>query len=161
MISIAPSLLCWSQPRLLSITFRRLGVGLLLSLIASVISITAETPLIAIANQVSTPTEETLPADQAEIIVLGRLPQHHYVVIIPVSTLTSTTKEPITTTSQFVLLQKIRTIVPQSFLARHSLGQYIYVGGFEKFGLAQQQLRQIQLRQIQPNISNARVVYFP
>ena len=156
MISITPSLTPVSQFRLLSITFRRLGVGLVVSLIVSVISITAETPSSAIADQVSMPTEGTLPVDQTEIIVLGRLPQHHYVVIIPVATLTPTTKEPITTTSQFVLLQKIRTIAPQAFLARHSLGQYIYVGGFEKFGLAQQQLRQIQ-----PNISNARVVYFP
>ena len=161
MISIAPSLSCLSQLCLLSITFRRIEISLVIGLIASVISITAEMPSSAIADQVSTPIEATLPADQSEIIVFGRLPQHHYVVIIPVSTLRPMTKEPITTTSQFVLLQKIRTIAPQAFLARHSLGQYVYVGGFEKFGLAQQQLRQIQLRQIQPNISNARVVYFP
>ena len=156
MISITPSLTCLSQLRLLSTTLRRLCVGLVVSLIASVISITAVMPSIAIADEVSTPIKETLPAAQADITVLGRLPKHHYVVIIPVSTLTPTTKEPITTTPQFVFLQKIRTIAPQAFLVRHSLGQYIYVGGFEKLGLAQRQLRQIQ-----PNIPNARVVYFP
>ena len=69
---------------------------------------------------------------------------------------TPTPEELITTTSQFLLLQKIRTIVPQAFLSRHSLGHYIYVGGFDRFGPAQEQLRQIQ-----PNIPNARVVYFP
>ena len=156
MISITSSSTRLSQLRLLSTILRRLCISLVVSLIASVISITAKTPSSAIADEVSTPTEEKLPAIQAEIIVLGRLPQHHYVVIIPVSTLTPTTKEPIMTTPQFVLLQRIRTIVPQAFLARHSLGQYIYVGGFEKLGLAQQQLRQIQ-----PNIPNVRVVYFP
>ena len=142
-----------SQLRLLSTTFSRLWIGLIVSHIATVISITAPTPLSAIANEAPVSADEVL---SIETIVLGRSPQHHYVVIIPVSPLTSTPKEPITSTPPFILLHKIRTIAPQAFLARHSLGQYIYAGGFEKLGLAQQQLRQIQ-----PNSSNARVVYFP
>ncbi len=156
MISITPFPINLSQPHLLATTLSRPCVSLVVSLIASVITITAPTPSSAIANEASTPTEETLPAPQAKTIRLGRSPQHHYVVIIPVSTLMPMLKKPIVTTSPFVLLQKIRTIAPQAFIARHSLGQYIYVGGFDRFGLAQQQLRQIQ-----PDIPNARVVYFP
>ena len=156
MISITSLLTRSSQPRLLLAFFTRRHVGFVISLVASVITIKVLTPPSAIANEAPMPTEETLPAVPTETIVLGRSPQHHYVVIIPVSTLTTTPKEPITTTSPFVLLQRIRTIAPQAFLARHSLGQYIYVGGFDRFGLAQQKLRQIQ-----PNIPNARVIYFP
>ena len=156
MISITPVRSCLSQSCLLPTSFSRLCIGLVVSLVSSVISLTVTTPPNAIANAVPKPAEETLPAAQSETIMLGRSPQHHYVVIIPVSTLMQMPKKTIETTPPFVLLQKIRTIAPQAFLARHSLGQYIYVGGFEQFGLAQRQLRQIQ-----PSIPNARIVYFP
>lgn len=156
MISITPVQSYLSQSCLLPTSFSRLCIGLVVSLVSSVISLTVTTPPSAIANAVPKPAEETLPAAQSETIMLGRSPQQHYVVIIPVSTLMKMPKKTIETTPPFVLLQKIRTIAPQAFLARHSLGQYIYVGGFEQFGLAQRQLRQIQ-----PSIPNARIVYFP
>lgn len=156
MISITPVRSCLSQSCLLPTSFSRLCIGLVVSLVSSVISLTVTTPSSAIANEVPKPAEETLPAGQSETIMLGRLPRHHYVVIIPVSTLMQMPQKTIETTPPFVLLQKIRTIAPQAFLARHSLGQYVYVGGFEQFGLAQRQLRQIQ-----PSIPNARIVYFP
>jgi hypothetical protein len=160
MISITPFRPCVSQSRRRLAFFSHLCVSLVTGLVASVIEVTPTAVLGAIANEPSktiveepTPTASPVPT---EIIVLGRLPQHHYVVIIPVSPLTLTPKESIKTTPQFLLLQRIRTILPQAFLSRHSLGHYIYVGGFDRFGLAQEQLKQIQ-----PNIPNARVVYFP
>ena len=129
------------------------------SLVASLISIIPTIVLSAIADESSKTTEELILTGTivpTETLVLGRLPQHHYVVIIPVSILTPTPQESIVTAPQFLLLQKIRTIAPQAFISRHALGHYIYVGGFDRLGLAQQQLRQIQ-----PTIPNARVVYFP
>ena len=160
MISITSLGPCSSQSRRRLVSFRHLCVSLVISLVASVIEVTPTAVLSAIANESpKTPIEEPIPTASTtpiEIIVIGRLPKHHYVVIIPVSPLTPTPKESITTTPQFLLLQRIRTIAPQAFLARHSLGHYIYVGGFDRFGPAQEQLRQIQ-----PNIPNARVVYLP
>ena len=160
MISITPFPTRSSQRPRRPTPFSHLWVSLVASLVASVIGVTSTAVLSAIANEFpKTPTEELTPtaaATPTESIVLGRLPQHHYVVIIPVSTLTPMPKELIRAAPQFLLLQKIRTIAPQAFLARHFLGQYIYAGGFDRLELAQQQLRQIQ-----PDIPNARVMYFP
>ena len=159
MISITPF-----RPRR-SQLYRRLAplcrpyVSLVASLLSIVPMIVLSGILGAIANESPKTTEELIITESivpTETIVLGRLPQHHYVVIIPVSTLMPTPQELVLTTPQFLLLQKIRTIVPQAFISRHALGHYIYVGGFDRLGLAQQQLRQIR-----PTIPSARVVYFP
>ena len=155
MISITPFRPHSSQVHRRLTAFSRLYV----SLVASLISIMPTTVLSAIADESPKTTDELIistPIVPTETIVLGRSPQHHYVVIIPVSTLMPTPQESIVTTPQFLLLQKIRTIAPQAFISRHALGHYIYVGGFDRLGPAQQQLKQIQ-----PTIPSARVVYFP
>ena len=155
MISITPF-----RPRS-SQFHRRLAASscLYVSLVASLISVIPTFVLSAIADESPKTTEERVITGTIvpiETLVLGRSPQHHYVVIIPVSILMPTPKESIAITPQFLLLQKVRTIVPQAFISRHSLGHYIYVGGFDRLGPAQQQLRQIR-----PTIPNVRVVYFP
>ena len=131
---------------------------LYVSLVASLISVIPTFVLSAIADESPKTTEERVITGTIvpiETLVLGRSPQHHYVVIIPVSTPMPMSKDSIATAPQF-LLQKIRTIAPQAFISRHALGHYVYVGGFDRLGPAQQQLRQIQ-----PTSPSARVVYFP
>lgn len=155
MISITPFRPRPSQLYRRLAPFSRLYVGL----VASLISIIPTVVLSEIADESPKTTEDLIITGTivpTETIVLGRLPQHHYVVIIPVSTLMPTPKESGATTPQFLLLKRIRTIAPKAFISRHALGHYVYVGGFDRFGLAQQQLRQIQ-----PTIPSARVVYFP
>ncbi len=128
----------------------RLLVKLLTSLLVSVTSLTAVNAPGAIALEASTKSNNSeVPT---ETIVVGRSRQHHYVVIIPVHKMPAL----VTASPEFHLLQTIRTIVPQAFLSRHWLGDYIYVAGFDRLGPAQQQLRQIS-----PYVANARVVYFP
>lgn len=120
---------------------------LLTSLLTSVITLT---PHCAIASEA--PIENSSAAIPTETIVLGRSAHHHYVVMIPVSSLTA----PLTFSPQFKLLQKIRTIAPHAFLSSHYLGDYIYVGGFDRVGPAQQQLQRLA-----PHSSTVRIVYFP
>jgi hypothetical protein len=120
-------------------------------LFVSMTSLTLVQPQGAIARE-ERPSEISVSVAPTETIVIGRSPQHHYVVIIPVHNMSAL----VTDSPAFKLLQTVRTIAPQAFLSRHGLGDYIYMSGFDRLGPAQQQLRQIS-----PYAANARVVYFP
>jgi hypothetical protein len=132
----------------------RLLVMLLTGFLTVVASITTPNTQRAIALEQN--LEISPPAVPTETIVVGRSPQHRYVVIIPVHSLPTSVPNSATVSPQFKLLQTIRAIAPQAFLSRHPLGNYIYVSGFDRFAPAQQKLGQIQ-----PYAANARVVYFP
>jgi hypothetical protein len=159
MTPITVSLRCRAQARMQARMQKAPNLcpmGLLGTVLVIVTSITGTYLPQAIAQQnpQQNPQEPTAAIVPTETIVLGRSPQHHYVVIIPVSVLDPST--PSATNPHFQLLQKIRSVAPQAFLARHALGDYIYVDGFTQFGPAHAQVEQLK----KSNSINARVVYF-
>jgi hypothetical protein len=125
-------------------------IGVFLSLAASLCTV----PSSAIASDATPPEtrSETRSEIVTETLVLGRSPGHHYVVIIPVAPIT----QPFTSSAQLKQLQTIRTIAPQAFLSGHPLGDYIYVGGFDRYSRAKEEAQRIR-----PYGGNVRIVYFP
>jgi hypothetical protein len=121
-------------------------VGFSLALAASLF--TVPTSAIASDGSPAIMTTETV----TETLVIGRSPHHHYVVIIPVAPIT----QPFTSSAQLKQLQDIRTIAPQAFLSGHALGDYIYVGGFDRYSRAQEEVKRVK-----PYSGNVRIVYFP
>jgi hypothetical protein len=98
------------------------------------------------------PPANTRTETVTETLVIGRSPRHHYVVIIPVAPIT----QPFTSSAQLKQLQTIRTIAPQAFLSGHALGDYIYVGGFDRYSRAKEEAKRVK-----PYSGNVRIVYFP
>jgi hypothetical protein len=120
--------------------------GVFLSLAASLFIL----PSSAIANHATGP--EGCSETVTEIQLLGRSPEHHYVVIIPVAPIT----QPFTASAQLKQLQAIRTIAPRAFLSGHPLGDYIYVGGFDRYHRAKEEAQRVRLYS-----GNVHIVYFP
>ncbi|MFE4108086.1 hypothetical protein [Almyronema epifaneia] len=71
----------------------------------------------------SAPLEGTNASRQGEVIVVGRLPERHYLVIVP--------------TDNVAVLAQVQACVPGAFITRSRLGPYIQAGIFEQRFLAE------------------------
>jgi hypothetical protein len=83
---------------------------------------------------------------QGDIWQVGRLPQQHYVVIVPVSR----------SAPANALLTTIKTCTPDAFLIESHRGPYIQVGAFYRRAEAEDLSKVLECQHI-----DARVVYFP
>ncbi|MGM3307475.1 hypothetical protein ACSQ6I_16145 [Anabaena sp. WFMT] len=77
-----------------------------------------------------------------EVIVIGKIPEHPYVVIVP--------------GNSYKLLNSVRSYVADAFIAQHKLGAYIYAGGSSYREKAECLSHLLKSRGL-----DARVVYFP
>lgn len=69
------------------------------------------------------PFENTNTLRQGEVIVVGRLPERHYLVIVP--------------TDDAAVLEQVQACVPGAFITRSRLGPYIQAGIFDRRFLAE------------------------
>jgi hypothetical protein len=103
----------------------------------------------AIAGGIVSPQVLSLPTEEVPPIFLGHRPFHHYVVIIPTSSLEEAR-------SHLGSIQsKVSPYGQMPFITANVLGPYIYAGSFNQRHKANNFLRLLQ------GESRARVVYFP
>ncbi len=103
----------------------------------------------AIAGGIVSPQVLSLPAEEVSPIFLGHRPFHHYVVIIPTSSLEEAR-------SHLGSIQsKVSPYGQTPFITANALGPYIYAGSFNQRHKANNFLRLLQ------GESRARVVHFP
>ena len=103
----------------------------------------------AIAGDIVSPPVFPFLAEELPPIFLGHRPFHHYVVIIPTSSLEEAR-------SHLGSIQsKVSPYGQMPFITANALGPYIYAGSFNQRHTANNFLRLLQ------GESRARVVYFP
>jgi hypothetical protein len=120
--------------KLLSLSrLKKLGYGLLIPLLLAIVSFPS--PLLA---QVPTPISESI-ADpctihnsqvQGEVIILGKIPDAPYVVVVPLA-------------GDADILATVQQCVEDSFQTRSRLGQYIQAGAFAERSAARQLTRHL------------------
>ncbi len=78
---------------------------------------------------------------EGNVIVIGRVPNHRYVVVVP--------------GKSDKLLNTVRNYIANAFMAHHRLGTYVYAGGF-----SQRQDAECVSLFLRSHGLDARVVYF-
>ena len=81
------------------------------------------------------------PPEDGAIIIIGHLPEHNYVVVVP--------------GRRESLLIDVRRYVPDAFMTSSRLGSYVHAGAFENRGDAESLSMQLRACKIR-----SRVVYF-
>ena len=121
---------------------RYLIIGIIVTFFGqALISKTWAQPPKCIANSSPAVTQSGNSVSQGNVIVIGRVTAHPYVVVVPNNTDT--------------VLDTVKKYIGDAFLAQHRLGPYIHAGGF-----AQREQAQCWSNLLRYHGLDARVVYF-
>ncbi|MBD2302640.1 hypothetical protein H6G80_34570 [Nostoc sp. FACHB-87] len=98
---------------------RYLNVGIVITVLANTLLCKGWTqPSPCISQSLSEVRNSVDSFRQSDVIVIGQVPNHPYVVVVP--------------GESERLLNIVRRYVTDAFLAQHRLGAYVYAGGFAK-----------------------------